>query len=190
MMVQVRNFLLGVLAPVALFSVPAAAMEEHRMGGMPGMPAEMLKPTETDPHHQYHHRDAAHAEELRVFAFGQRAPETQVTRVLDLEIDDSMRDSDRKPKARRGETVRLVVNNRGKSPHEVRIGDPQYQREHAEMLRRMPGQPHPDQNALIVPPGETKSIVWQFGDAPIVELVCHAPDGSAVAVLATVLVAP
>jgi len=58
------------------------------------------------------------------------------------------------------------------------------------MLRRMPGQPHPGQNALMVPPGETKSIVWQFGDAPIVELTCHALDGSAIALLATVLVAP
>ena len=58
------------------------------------------------------------------------------------------------------------------------------------MLSRMPGHPHPDQNALIVPAGETRSIVWQLGDEPVVQLVCHAPNGSTFAVLATILVTP
>jgi uncharacterized cupredoxin-like copper-binding protein len=188
MRAKADSFLVGVMAAAAAVRGPAAAMDEHRMGGMPGMPAEMLRPAEKDLHHHYQHGDAPHEEDLRVFAFGQRGPDAQVSRVVDLEIDDSMRNTGWRPTAQRGETLRLVIKNRGKTPHEVRVGDPRYQSEHAEMLKRMPGAPHLDQNALVVPAGETRSIVWQFGDAPVVELACHAPDGSAIAVLVTILV--
>jgi uncharacterized cupredoxin-like copper-binding protein len=41
------------------------------------------------------------------------------------------------------------------------------------MLKQMPGREHSSPNSIVVAPGETGAIVWQFGDAPVVELACH-----------------
>jgi len=41
------------------------------------------------------------------------------------------------------------------------------------MLERMPGVPHVDSNAVLLAPGKSRSIVWQFGTETVVELARH-----------------
>ena len=74
-----------------------------------------------------------------------------------------------------GETVKFVVTNTGKLRHEFMIGDPEEQRQHAEMMKQMPDMVHEDANMVTVEPGETKSLVWQFTQAGELEVACHIP---------------
>ena len=90
-----------------------------------------------------------------------------------MEVRDDSGFSVRNLQVRAGETVRFVVRNLGRGRHELRIGDPDYQRAHEEMVRRMPDVEHDDPNAIIVAPGETGWIAWKFGNTPMVELACH-----------------
>lgn len=72
-----------------------------------------------------------------------------------------------------GETIKFVVTNTGKLRHEFMIGDPEEQRQHAEMMKQMPGMVHEDANMLTLEPGETKSLVWHFTKAGKLEVACH-----------------
>ncbi len=74
-----------------------------------------------------------------------------------------------------GETVKFVVTNAGKLKHEFIIGSSDEQRQHAEMMKQMPGMVHEDANTLTLEPGETKSLVWQFTKTGALEIACHVP---------------
>jgi uncharacterized cupredoxin-like copper-binding protein len=168
--------LVVVAALVALAAAPTQstfAQGWHRMGGMPDMPAEMLKPPEGEPHHLRYHGKKGEGEQARVFAFGQPGDEKSVSRTVQIDIHDDAGFSPRSLKLRPGETVRFVVRNLGNVRHEFRIGDPEYQQAHEDMVRRMPGVEHNDTNAIVVGPRETGWIIWHFGEAPIVELASH-----------------
>ena len=41
------------------------------------------------------------------------------------------------------------------------------------MIESMPDVEHQDPNTIIVAPGETGWIMWQFSNVPLVELTCH-----------------
>lgn len=165
----------------------AGAQGWHRMGGMPDMPAEILKPTEGEPHHMRYHN--AVAEPIKTFAFGQPGDSRQAARTVEITVRDNSGFSETNLQVRAGETVRFVVRNLGVTRHEFRIGDPSYQKAHEEMIARMPGVEHDDPNAIVVAPGETGWIVWKFSNTPMVELACHLTaqyrDGKYVAVRVT-----
>jgi uncharacterized cupredoxin-like copper-binding protein len=77
---------------------------------------------------------------------------------------------------RPGETVRLVIFNSGKLRHEFVIASHAEHLEHRAMMRRMPdmtmgGEP----NAVTVDPGQSKELVWKFGNDPKVEFSCDIP---------------
>lgn len=141
------------------------------MGGMPDMPAEMLKPPEGEPHHLRFHQ--ARSGPIKAFAFGQPGNDTKISRTIDIDIRDDTGFSIHSTAVRAGETIRFVVRNMGRIRHELRIGDPDYQLAHSEMVRRMPAVEHDDPNAIIVAPGQSGWIIWQFGSSPVVELTCH-----------------
>jgi len=77
---------------------------------------------------------------------------------------------------RPGETVRLVIFNSGKLRHEFVIASNAEHLEHRAAMRRMPdmnmtGEP----NAVTVDPGQSKELIWKFGDDPKVEFSCDIP---------------
>jgi len=74
------------------------------------------------------------------------------------------------------ETVRLVIFNSGKLRHEFVIASHAEHLEHRAMMGRMPdmnmgGEP----NAVTVDPGQSKELVWKFGNDPKVEFSCDIP---------------
>lgn len=145
---------------------------EHRMGGLPGMPAHMLKPGSEMEHQQkYHPAQGSGAPSM--FSFGQPGQPGQASRTVHIDARDEAHFVPDSLRVAPGETVQFEVRNAGKRPHELRIGDHQYQQEHAEMLKRMPGWEHSSPNSVIVAPGKIATLVWQFGDDPVVELACH-----------------
>lgn len=88
---------------------------------------------------------------------------------------------------RDGETVKIVVRNKGSLVHEVTIGDPEMQKMHqAEMLRLMeagkltadtvaPGVEHGHPNSVLLEPGESKTIIWTFARHEPLEFACNVP---------------
>lgn len=145
---------------------------EHRMGGLPGMPAHMLKPGgELEHHEKYHPADGTEAQSM--FSFGQPGQPGLATRTVRIDAYDKAHFVPDSLSVTPGETVQFEVHNADKQPHELRIGDHQYQQEHAEMIKRMPGWEHSSPNSVVVAPGKTETLVWQFGDDPVVELACH-----------------
>jgi uncharacterized cupredoxin-like copper-binding protein len=107
--------------------------------------------------------------------FGQPGKADQVQRTIEVKALDTMRYDPQTFTVKAGETIRFVVTNVGRLKHEFIIGDAAEQRAHAEMMKKMPGMVHEDPNALSLEPGETKALIWQFGQTGVVEVACHVP---------------
>ena len=170
---SVRTFAAVFLAAAAQ---PGWAQAGHRMGGVPEMPAQMLQAGEDYEHHMRYH--GGQDEPAQEFPFGRRLPayDVDVKRFIELELRDGAWRFPQPIKVKPGDIVRFELRNTGRAAHEFRIGDPQYQREHAAMLARMPDVDHQDRNAVTLAPGASKSVVWQFtAEAAVVQLACHRP---------------
>jgi uncharacterized cupredoxin-like copper-binding protein len=74
-----------------------------------------------------------------------------------------------------GETIRFFVKNTGKITHEMVIGSMDELKEHAEMMRKMPGMEHAEPNMVTLKPGQRGGIVWQFDKLGAVDFACLAP---------------
>ena len=120
------QWILAAVACAAAITLPQAASAQgwHRMGGMPDMPAEMLKPPEGEPHHLRYHQ--AGGQPIRTFAFGEPGDDSKTSRTVELEARDDSGFSAKSLQVRAGETVRFIVRNLGLIKHELRIGDPDY----------------------------------------------------------------
>lgn len=122
---------------------------EHRMGGLPGMPAHMLKPGGKLEHRgKYHPADSTSPESM--FSFGQPGQPGLVSRTVRIDTHDNARFVADSLTFAMGETVQFEVHNAGKQPHELRIGDHRYQQEHAEMHKHVPGWEHNSPNSVVV----------------------------------------
>lgn len=126
-------------------------------------------PATADAHHMPHGSTGHHDSSA-----GQPGDASKVNRTIKITALDIKYD---KPEiaVKAGETVKFVVTNAGKLKHEFIIGNVQEQRQHAEMMKQMPGMVHEDANTLTLEPGETKSLVWQFTKTGALEIACHVP---------------
>ena len=139
--------------------------EDHRMGGIPDMPAHILK---TDP--GIHGERDAHQS-----TYGRLGDSANVSQTIEIEVSDPGRFNVDKVRVQRGRTVRLVVRNLSTMRHELVIGDPAQQAEYSKILASMPETLHEHDNVLVLAPGQTRVIIWEFGEAAFVELACHVP---------------
>lgn len=87
-----------------------------------------------------------------------------------------------------GDTVRFVVTNKGKAPHEFVIGDQAYQDEHEKAMEH--GGAHDDDlgNVVELRPGETSELTWTFTTAGEVLYACHVAGHYAGGMFGTVTV--
>ena len=70
-----------------------------------------------------------------------------------------------------GDTIEFVVTNEGQADHEFVLGESS-EDDHGDMG-------HADLSATgLIPPGETKSVIWTFTEAGEVGFACHV-DGHA-----------
>lgn len=106
---------------------------------------------------------------------GKAGDPSKVTRTIEITMDDSMRFTPEKVNVKVGETVRFFVKNSGKVQHEMVIGTTAELREHAEMMRKMPGMQHADANMVALAPGKRGGIVWQFTQSGQYEFACLIP---------------
>ncbi|MHB1231079.1 MAG: cupredoxin domain-containing protein [Burkholderiales bacterium] len=108
-------------------------------------------------------------------AMGQAGDPAKVSRTIDVTMADTMRFTPDQIKVKAGETIRFFVKNAGKIPHEMVIGSMNELKEHAEMMRKMPGMQHAEPNMITLKPGQRGSIVWQFDKAGTVDFACLVP---------------
>lgn len=116
--------------------------------------------------------EGAHVE----FAYGHPGVGSGSTRVIHIEALDDLRFRPSRVRVAPGTTVKFVVTNMGRLEHEFVLGDAAVQATHAREMRAMPGMPmSPDANAVALPPGQTRTLVWTFTRAGTVEYACHVP---------------
>lgn len=106
---------------------------------------------------------------------GKPGDSAQVSRTIDISMDDSMRFTPSEISVKAGETVRFFVKNTGKINHEMVIGSLDELKEHAEMMRNMPAMDHADPNMITLTPGQRGGLVWQFDKAGTVDFACLVP---------------
>ncbi|HYH42669.1 MAG TPA: cupredoxin family protein [Burkholderiales bacterium] len=94
--------------------------------------------------------------------FGRSADAKKATRTIRVDMSDRMRFTPEVLSIKRGETVRFLVKNSGKTMHEMVLGTMQELKEHAELMRKFPAMEHDEPYMAHVKPGNTEALAWQF----------------------------
>ncbi len=98
-----------------------------------------------------------------------------VDREITVTMHDSMRFNLDQLLVKQGETIRFVIYNQGKIPHEFTIGDKETLLDHRDMMRKMPQMKHQEANAITLEPGEKSEIIWTFGKGDNIQVACLIP---------------
>ena len=106
---------------------------------------------------------------------GRPGDPAKVSRTIEVTLDDSMRFTPDKIDVKAGETIRFFVRNAGKIQHEMVLGTLDELKEHAEMMKKMPGMQHAEPNMITLKPGQRGGIVWQFDKPGKVDFACLVP---------------
>ena len=105
---------------------------------------------------------------------GQPGEIKAVDRVIAISAED-IKFSPTTITVRAGETVKFVVTNHGKLPHEFVIADKAEQEMHEKEMQSMGAMERHDSNALSIQPGESKTLIWKFTQPGTVQYGCHVP---------------
>jgi putative spermidine/putrescine transport system substrate-binding protein len=103
---------------------------------------------------------------------GQPGDPGQVSRTVAITMSDAMRFTPDRIEARKGETVRFVLQNDGRVRHELVLGEPDALRRHAAMMQMMPDMVHSGPNMASLAPGEHGQLIWKFTRSGTVTFAC------------------
>jgi uncharacterized cupredoxin-like copper-binding protein len=151
------------LSVLALGVLPAVAMAAGDHAGGHGMDS-----------HQSHDMSGMH-KGVPVSIAGKPGDPGKASRTIEVTMDDSMRYTPEKISVKAGETIRFFVRNTGKIQHEMVIGSMDELKEHAEMMRKMPGMQHDEPNMITLKAGQRGGIVWHFDKPGKVDFACLVP---------------
>ncbi|MHB8666040.1 MAG: cupredoxin domain-containing protein [Burkholderiales bacterium] len=167
-----------VFALLALSPIAVSAHDDAQQGMMSGMMPGM-----------HGTAGAGHAEDGgQAQAAGKPGDPKRASRAIRVAMSDDMRFTPADIDVKRGETIRFVVSNTGRIRHEMVIGSMAELKEHAEMMRKMPGMLHADPNMVSVEPGETGELVWHFTKARTFDFACLQPGHFEAGMMGTVAV--
>ncbi|GAC1528978.1 MAG: cupredoxin family protein [Ramlibacter sp.] len=113
-----------------------------------------------------------------------------VRRTIQVSMSDGMRFSPADIQVREGDTVRLVVVNRGKQPHELVIGTRKVLDAHAALMRRFPTMEHDEADAAHVAPGKRQTLVWTFNRPGDFAFACLIPGHYEAGMVGSIKVTP
>ncbi|MBH3412581.1 MULTISPECIES: cupredoxin domain-containing protein [Pseudomonas] len=143
------------------------------------------------------------AGEAQTFAFGEPAPAAKATRTVEVVLKDIAFEP-RNLHVKAGETVRFVLINEGKLPHEFNLGDKAMHAEHQKEMIAMqgkmynaamqhegmdhsqmghaPAKPmdhgahgHDGGNTVLLQPGQRAELTWTFRKSAPIEFACNVP---------------
>ncbi|MEN5108646.1 cupredoxin family protein [Pseudomonas sp. TWI672] len=129
------------------------------------------------------------------FAFGEPAPAAKATRIVEVVLKDiAFEPGNLQVKA--GETVRFVLINEGKLPHEFNLGDKAMHAQHQKEMIAMQGKlftagmshegmghgqmdhgahGHDAGNTVLLQPGQRAELTWTFRQSAPIEFACNVP---------------
>jgi uncharacterized cupredoxin-like copper-binding protein len=87
-------------------------------------------------------------------------------------MSDAMRFTPDRIEAKRGETIRFVLQNQGLLRHELVLGEREALRRHAAMMQMMPDMQHSGPNMASLAPGEHGELIWRFTRTGTVAFAC------------------
>jgi uncharacterized cupredoxin-like copper-binding protein len=96
----------------------------------------------------------------------------QVTKTVEVVMNDSMRFAPSNLSFRDGDIVLFRVKNEGKLMHEFVIGTEESNREHAELMKRFPNMEHDEPYMAHVAPGDTRDLTWMFNRSGNFQFAC------------------
>ena len=73
---------------------------------------------------------------------------------------------------KRGETIRFVIKNSGKVPHEFSLGTEKELQEHYEVMKKFPNMEHEEANKVSLKPGKQGEVIWRFTKPGVVNFAC------------------
>lgn len=106
------------------------------------------------------------------FSFGEPASAGSESRTVKVQALDKLAFDPPELSVDAGETIRFVVTNAGRAPHEFVLGDSAYQAEHEQGMEHG-GHGMSTDNAVEVEPGETQELTWTFTSPGEVLYACH-----------------
>lgn len=114
-------------------------------------------------------------------AVGQQGMPRDVSRTIEIGMNDLLRFNPDNLLVKQGETIRLRITNNGKIPHEFVLGTRDEIMQHAQMMKSMPTMVHSSANIAHVLPSKSTDIIWQFSQAGEFVFAClipgHLPAG-------------
>ena len=122
-------------------------------------------------------------------AVGAPGKAANVSRMIKIDMSDTMRFTPASISAKQGETIRFVVTNSGKVKHELVFGTEKALREHYEVMKKNPEMEHADENMVTVAPGKSGEVIWQFTKAGKIDFACLQPGHYDAGMKGAVLVA-
>jgi len=94
--------------------------------------------------------------------FGREGDPRKVKRVIRIEMSDTMRYFPAELRVKRGDTVRFVLKNTGKMPHDMVIGSMDELKRRAALVKKDGESALRGAPAARVAPGGSARLVWQF----------------------------
>jgi len=162
---------------VSTVSLAALSFDAHAHPETEVVPAAKTAPVGAD-HHAGNKAPSHGAGDMKGHApaFGNPGNADNASRTVDVDMNDKMRFSPSQITAKRGETIRFVVKNSGRLKHEMALfGSVKELNEHAAMMRKMPEMEHADDNMVVVEPGKSRELIWQFTKAGKFNFACLQP---------------
>jgi uncharacterized cupredoxin-like copper-binding protein len=93
-------------------------------------------------------------------------------RTIQVVMSDDMRFTPNLIEVKKGETVRIVVSNRGQMLHEFVLGSKKELEEHAALMFKFPNMEHDEPYMVHVPPGRSGEMIWTFNRAGEFDFAC------------------
>jgi uncharacterized cupredoxin-like copper-binding protein len=106
---------------------------------------------------------------------GEPGVASKASRTIQVDAADSMRFTPALVSVKKGETVRFVVTNSGKVPHEFSLGTEKELKEHYEVMKKFPGMEHDEANKISLKPGQKGEVIWRFTKGGVVDFACLHP---------------
>jgi uncharacterized cupredoxin-like copper-binding protein len=106
--------------------------------------------------------------------FGAPADPDDADRTIEIEALDAPKFDPDSLEVDAGDVVTFVVTNAGNNDHEFVLGDEEFQAAHGEAMGagRMH---HGGGMAIVIEPGDTEELTWQFSTRGEVLYGCHEP---------------
>lgn len=108
-------------------------------------------------------------------AIGQPGQASQVTRTIQVDMSDSMRFNPSSISVKAGETIKFVLDNKGKVKHEFVLGTDKDLKDHYQQMLKFPEMEHDDPNMVSVDPGKSGTVIWKFTTSGTVDFACLLP---------------